>query len=391
MVRTSGSFLRRSFKAIAGIAAASLLLTACGGDTGSGGGTAGAAPADDRFASLKTEIDALRGPITWPEPKKLSNPVDLTGKTVWWVPIGAQVSVINGFGEGVKQAVTALGGEVKLCDGKFNPAEIGNCLKQAGEQKADAVITAFIDYAMIPNAFDALVAQGVPVLVAGVPPTGDPKPSPNFAFFDPTGQVMKIYETITKVGLIENGSNTKGLWLRLLDSQLTTRASDAGVAKYKELCPDCPLATIDYTTANIDKLPSAISAELVKNPDINAVFVPVANFVQPVLQGIKTAGKTGIKVVSANGDLQNLQAIAGGEQTGDLSTPVIFNGWQYVHALLQLLAGEQVEPVSDLTNRYFDATNIKDLTLTPEKYLTTEWFGDESFKDAFLAAWGAGQ
>lgn len=367
------------------------MLTACGGEAGSGGETAASAPADDRFASLNAEIDALRGPIDWPEPKKLGRPVDLTGKTIWWIPIGGSVSVVNGFAEGVKEAVTTLGGQVKLCDGKFNPTEIGNCLKQAGEQRADAVITAFIDYAMVPNAFDSLIRQGVPVLVAGVPPTGDVKPSENFAFFDPSPQVMKMYETVTKVGLVQDGSNTKGLWLRVLDSQLTTRASDAGVAKFKEPCPDCSLDTVEYTTANVDKLPSEVSAALVKNPEINTLFVPVANFVQPVLQGVKTAGETGIKIVTSNGDLQNLQLIASGEQTGDLSTPVIYTGWQYVNALLQLVAGDEVEPAGELTNRFFDASNIDGLKLTPEAYLTSDWFGDESFKDAFLTAWGAKQ
>ena len=213
------------------------MLTACGGEAGSGGETAASAPADDRFASLNAEIDALRGPIDWPEPKKLGRPVDLTGKTIWWIPIGGSVSVVNGFAEGVKEAVTTLGGQVKLCDGKFNPTEIGDCLKQAGEQRADAVITAFIDYAMVPNAFDSLIRQGVPVLVAGVPPTGDVKPSENFAFFDPSPQVMKMYETVTKVGLVQDGSNAKGLWLRVLDSQLTTRASDAGVARVQGAVP----------------------------------------------------------------------------------------------------------------------------------------------------------
>jgi len=398
MMRTSRSILRRSVMATAGIAVTSLLLAACGTTGDSGGGTAGAAgaagaqsSADDRFASLNTEIDALREPITWPEPKALSKPVDFTGKTIWWVPIGASIPVINGFGEGVKEAVGRLGGEVRLCDGRFNPTDIGNCLKQAGEQKADGVITAFIDYAMLPNAFDSLVDQGVPVLVAGVPPTGNRQPGGGFSFLDPTPQVMKMYETISKVGLVQNGSKTNGLWLRLLDSQLTTRASDAGIAEFRELCPDCPLATVDFTTANIDKLPSAVSAALVKNPGINTLLVPVDSFVQPAMQGVKTAGRTDIKIVSSSGDLQNMQAVAAGEQAGDIGTPVNYGGWQYVDGLARLLAGDEVKAVDTLTNRFFDASNIKGLTLTPEAYLTGEWYGDTSYKDRFLAAWGAGE
>jgi len=393
---------------LVGLAVAGLLLTACGGSGESAQSTDAVAeaseqasapsseaapmeseaPATDGLASIAADLDALRGPITWPEITALSSPVDLSGKTVWWIPIGDAIPVINGFGKGMKEAVEAAGGTFKLCDGKFNPADIGNCLQQAADQNADAVATAFIDYAMLPTAFDALNAKGIPVLIAGVGPTGGAEATETLAFFDPSGQVMKMYETISKAGLSVNGEATNALWLRLLDSSLTTNGSDAGVAKFKELCPDCPLATADFTTANADKLPSQVSAELVKAPDINTILVPNDSFVPPVLQGLKTAGRTDVAVVSNSGELQNMQLIKDGQQAGTIGTPVIFTGWQYANALMQLLVGDAVTPANDLTNRYFDASNIEGLEITPEAYVSSKWYGDDSFKEKFLAAWG---
>jgi ribose transport system substrate-binding protein len=391
MTRSTRSASVRSKVAVAAVAAATLALTACGSSASSSTSTGSAAPssaANEKIDAAKAELDKLKTPVAWPDPVAPSKPLDVAGKTVWWVPIGDAVPVIHGIGEGFKQAVEAAGGTFKLCDGKFNPADIGNCLKQAGEQGADAVVTAFVDYAMIPNAFDALTAQGVPVLVGGVPQSADAEVGPTLAFFDPTERVNAIYETVSKSGIATNGAETNGLWLRLLDSTTTTNASDAGVAKFKEICPDCALATVDFTTANIDKLPSAVSAALVKNPDINTLLVPVDSFVAPAVQGAKTAGKNDLTVVSAAGDLPNMLAVKAGGQAGDFGNPVIYTGWTYGQALAQLLAGDTVSPDDQAIGRYFDSTNVADLTLTPEEYLTSTWYGDDSFKAKYLTAWG---
>ena len=396
MTLTTRSAALRSKVAVSAAAAAVLLLAACGSSSDAGTpssssaapASSSSAPAEDPLAAVKAELEALKAPVAWPAPVAPTKPLDIAGKTVWWIPIGDAVPVIHGIGEGFKESVEAAGGTFKLCDGKFNPAEVGNCLKQAGEQGAGAVVTAFIDYAMLPNAFDALTAQNIPVLVGGVPASGDATVGPTLGFFDPTERVNGIYTTITKSGLATSGAETNGLWLRLLDSTTTTAASDAGIAEYKALCPDCELSTVDFTTANIDKLASAVSAALVKNPDINTMFVPVDSFVPPAVQGAKTAGKADLVVVSASGDLANLQAVKAGTQAGDFGNPVIYTGWTYANALGQLLAGDTVTPDDKAVGRYFDSSNIGDLTLTPEEYLTSNWYGDDSFKAAFLAAWG---
>jgi hypothetical protein len=38
--------------------------------------------------------------------------------------------------------------------------------------------------------------------------------------------------------------------------------------------------------------------------------------------------------------------------------------------------------------RVFDSSNVGSLTLTPEKYMTNEWYGPDTYQDAFKTAWG---
>ena len=94
------------------------------------------------------------------------------------------------------------------------------------------------------------------------------------------------------------------------------------MTRFGELCPTCTVATADFTTANLDKLPSAVSAALVSHPDTNTLVVPVDSFVPPALQGVQSAGKAGkIKVISSSSDLAGLQRIKDGQQVSDLGTP----------------------------------------------------------------------
>jgi ribose transport system substrate-binding protein len=77
-----------------------------------------------------------------------------------------------------------------------------------------------------------------------------------------------------------------------------------------------------------------------------------------------------------------------GQQLADLGTPVLYSGWKFGNALMQLLAGDTVQPETELVTRHFTAENVGGLTLTPEAYLSPDWFGDDSYVQIFKAAWG---
>lgn len=389
---------RRSTVIAAGVATAAMLLAACGGSTGSaessaapaGSAAASAPAANEGLEAIKAEVASLEAPPVWPAAMPLSKPVDVKGKRVLIVPIGDAVPVIQAIRTGAEQALTKAGATAEKCDGKFNPTEVANCLKQAVDQKYDAVMTMFIDYAMVPTAFDAVTQAGIPVLVGGVAPSGGKTSDATLAFFDLSGQSAAMFSTVAKTALANQGEELKAIVLRLNDSGTTTAAGDAAIATITENCPACTAVPVDFTTPTVDKLPSAISAALVANPDANAVIASPEVYLEPAIAGVNSAGaQDRIQFYGGNGDLSGLQRVKDGKQVADSGVAPVYVGWQFVNGLMQLVAGDTVEAIADFAGgRVFTATNVADLALTPEAYFTLDWYGgDTSFEDEFLAAW----
>jgi ribose transport system substrate-binding protein len=381
---------RGSLGVVAAVASTALLLSACGaGEQTVTADPAAATQSADGVAKAKEMMAALQGNPEWPDVTKIDKPVDLKGKKFTYVALGDQIPVIHGVGVGVTEALNAAGAEVKICDGKFNPTAVAECLKSAGDEGVDGVITAFIDYQMAGPAFDALAKKGVKVIVGGVAPSGGRQADANLAFYDNTERVTALYEAMSASAIAQGGAETKALWIKLMDSTTTTGASEKGIAKFKELCPSCGLAETEFTTANLDKLASSVSAALVSNPETNTVIVPVDSFVPPAMQGIQSAKFADkVKIISSSSDLAGLQRVKDGQQASDLGTPVLFEGWKFANAMVQLLAGQEVAKGPEFVTRDFTKANVGGLTLDAKTYLTDDWFGGGAYKDAFLTAWG---
>lgn len=380
---------RRGAALVAGLAVMGM-LGACAQDSVKEASAGTTEDSKSGIAEATETVAAWGKPVTeYPEEPALSKTPDLDGKNVVIIPLGDNIPVIHGVAVGIQDALKSVGATGTICDGKFTPTAVADCLKQAGDQGADAVVSLFVDYAMAGTAFDALAAKGVPVLVGGVEPSGGRESDDTLAFYDNTGRVGKLYEAMSMAALAHGGEDTNVLWLRLMDSTTTRGASERGVAEFEKLCPTCGVATADFTTANIDKMPSAVSAALVAHRDTNMMVVPVDSFVAPALQGLQSAGLAGkVKVVSSSSDLAGLQRVRDGQQVSDLGTPVIYEGWKYTNGLMQLLAGDEVRKADVMVTRDFNADNIDDLELTDDAYFTPDWFGDDSFKQVFLDAWG---
>lgn len=389
----------RRLAAFAAVPVTALLLTACGAgeldstetaDTGTGSGAVGTAAAAAGVDDAKKDIAGYADSPQWPDVPKLSKQVDLKGKRFTYVALGDSVPVIHGVGVGVQQALSAAGATVKTCDGKFNPTTVASCLKTAGDERVDGVITSFVDYQMAGPAFDQLAKKGVKVIVGGVAPSGGRTNDATLAFNDNTPRVFALHEAMAESVLAQLGTSAKVVWAKLMDSTTTKSASAKGIAKFKELCPSCQIESVEFTTVNVDKLGLAVSAALLANPDTNAVVVPVDTMVPSALQGIQSAGKAGkVKVFSSSSDLAGLQRVESGQQASDLGTPVLYEGWRFANAMMQLLAGDTVTQGTELVTRDFTAGNVSSLSLTSAKYLSDDWFGGSGYRDEFLTAWGS--
>lgn len=336
------------------------------------------------------KVKAAQSPISeWPSPGAVSRGTDLHGKKVLIVPILGVVSVLNVQVLSETEALEHLGATVSVCDGKGDPTAVGSCLQQAATQNVHAVITMGVPYKMAPNAFQALAAAGTTVLLWGDEPQAGTT-YPKGIFFQSTAENLKAMSALqADAALADLGQKANIIVVQGTDNANQIAAGQASVDEFMKLCPSCAKPTLTKTSsATLDKLASAISAALVSNPNANAVLLLVDTFVPMAVQGIASAGKTGsISIISGGSDLDGLQRIKSGQQAHDLGSPGEYIGYVIVNGLMQALAGDQVSPTPTVT-RDFVSPNVQGLNLTAAAHSGSEWFGNDSFKQAFYTVWG---
>lgn len=396
----------------AGIAAVLLTATACsssGDSTGKSSTPAGGAPGTSSSATGSTattssatsggsaSLEAMQADLakftdevsSTPDLKPVTGLSKLKGKTVWYIPIGSAVPILNAFGIGMQGALDKLGMKLHTCDGKFLPTTMASCINQAATQGADGVVTGYIDYQLVPTAFDNLVSHKIPVLVAGEAPSGGKTDSPALAFDDTTPTINLQQKLMAESVIVDSKGKAKVLYLGVTDSPQLKAGAAYSKAFFKDNCPDCTFTEVDYNTASLNKLPSQVSSALISHPDTTYVAAEVDAAGQGAVSGIQTAGFTNkVKFAATGGALDALQRIkAGGVSFVDAGTSAIYFGWQFTDGIVRMMVGGL--PVNGLgVVRVFTKDNVGSLSLTPADYASHAWYGSNDFQQSFLTAWG---
>ncbi len=387
----------RSRVLLLGVSAVVALATAACGSSSSGSGSS--APTSGGAASSTGTSSAVAADLAQYSAAATSYPTVSTipggvksqaGKTVWYIPIGASVPILANFGLGLQQGLAAAGLKYHLCDGQFVPTDIASCLQQAQTQGANAVVTGYIDYALLPAAFDNLTSHGIPVLVAGESADGGKTAStPSLSFYDGTTALDQAQKIVMESVIADSGGKAKILYLGVTDSPSTKASAVYGKQYIQQNCPGCTIDEVDYNTAEISKVPSQVASALTSHPSTTYVVDELDAAGQGTYSGIQTAGFTNkVKMSGTNGDLDALQRIKSKTvQFSDVGVDPIYMGWQYADGILRQLAGSV--PVQGTTPlRLFTSSNVGSLTLTPAAYATNAWYGDDSFENTFKTAWG---
>jgi ribose transport system substrate-binding protein len=343
----------------------------------------GLAHAKDQLAKYAVARDSFGTVVP------VANVPDLHGKTVWYIPIGASVPVLSTIGVAMTDALKNLGADVHVCDGKFLPTTIGGCMTTAVNQGASAIVTGFVDYSLIPTAFQNVVAHHIPVLVGGEPPSSGQTSNSKLAFFDVSGLTRTAFKLMSDAAIVDSNGSGEVLALRLTDSSATSANSDVGIAELKQYCAKCRMHTVDLQTAKVDKLGSAISAALVSHPGTRYVIIPQDAYLPAALPGIQSAGFTSkVEIITAGGSTAGLQQVKSGAIAYNVGQGAIYNGWGFADATVRLLAGAEVQAETDGPVRVFTKSNVANLTLSEAAYASPAWYGSDQFAKDFLTAWG---
>jgi len=373
------------------LALTTVAATACTSSKGSGSGPAGGGTdGGTTVATAQADLAKFTGEIASYSARKPATGISaLKGKTVWYVPIGSAVPILNSYGVGMQQALTKLGLSLHTCDGKFLPTTITSCLNQAATQAADGVVTGYVDYKLVPTAFDNLVSHHIPVLVAGEANDAGKPDSPALAFDDTTPTIKVMQKLAAESVIVDSGGKAKVLYVGVTDSPQTLGGAAYAKQFFKDSCPGCTFTEIDYNTASLNKVASQVSAALISHPKTTHVVVELDAGAPGAVSGIQTAGYANkVKLVSTGGNLDALQRIKAGQvQFACVGTSAIYFGWQFTDGIVRMLAGQL--PVNGLgPARVFTKSNVGALTLTPDAYATNAWYGSDDFQQAFLTAWG---
>ena len=191
--------------------------------------------------------------------------------------------------------------------------------------------------------------------------------------------------------IADSDAEANVLYVQITDTPATTLWAEKGaLATYDQACPDCEVTVVKANTGQFDKLPSLITSELTKNPDIDYVQTEVDFAVQPVVEGLQAANATSVKIASMDGVLPTLQMLQGGQF---VHSEVGFNAdalaWYAADQALRMMTGQQsVANVAFPYQRMFTPDNIGDLDLTPDAEKTGEWYGSTDYQDGFTKLWG---
>lgn len=377
-----------------------LAMAACGssGSTSAGGsasaaGSPGSSSGGSAAASVsyaKQQLAKYSGTstaFTAPGPA-LKNVASLRGKVVYYVPIGLTVPYFQIVLSGLRDAAAAAGLTIRPCDPAFSPSGVAQCLTEAANQRAGAVITDSIPPAFAQQAINHLEAVHIPVLVAeeGSLPSTDA-----LGYNSPPTELM----TSLSADWIIAQSNGAG---DIILPEVTDTAASIGYVEggaIKEIhahCPGCKLTVLKTNTEQLSNLPSLISTALIQDPHVGYVLSEFDADVSAVIHGLQTVSAArGVKVSSINGVLSDLQYIKQGnyqaEDTGDNGYQM---GWSDMDQVLRQMLGQPVLANEHVGIRVFTAANVSGLTLTNQAANTGAWYGTGDFKPVYLKLWGVG-
>jgi len=346
--------------------------------------------ADPAAAAAQEAVDAASAPapaFTAPGPA-FKGVADLAGKTVYFVPATYQVPVFQAIEASLKAALGEAGIVLEVCDGKSNPSNMASCMQQAVDAGAGAIVTGSIPEDLVPVAFEGARKARIPVVNLMTAPAGpgDPK---HIAYLTP--DYIGLQSLSATWVIADSGAAANVLYVMITDTPATQIWAEQGaLATYERDCPDCKVTVVKANTGQFDKLPSLVTSELTKNPDIDYVQTEVDFAVQPTVEGLQTANAGSVKIASMDGVLATLQMLKGGQF---IDSEVGFNGdalaWYAADGALRMMTGQPANMnVSFPYQRLITADTVGDLDLSPEAEKSGTWYGSTDYQDGFRQLWG---
>lgn len=352
---------RRSALAVAASIVVALGAAACGSDDDKEPGTGKTTAALDIDADAIL-ADAFEGVVEEPPAE---GPPAATGKTIWLSNCLGFEGCAR-FGDGVKAAAEAIGWEVREVDNKNDPNASISIIRQAITAGADGVIDTLSDCPNIKAGLEAAKEAGMPVITYAGLDCDNPEFGGEEALYAAPfrlGEREDSLEYYRDQGALdaeyilavatERELGSPNILQTQNRNQLFQKARAEGFAdKIKELCPDCGLEPLEFTTDQFatGQAQQVFKSGILRNPDSNVLYYANDAFLAPGLQPAIEASKGQFDIICCGDGGQ--QGLANVRRSGDLAgiytinfAPVEMWGWGAVDIMNRVFAGVPAEDI----------------------------------------------
>jgi ABC-type sugar transport system substrate-binding protein len=363
---------------------AALTLGACGsnGDDGkkepSGTGETNSGGASD------TSLDELLGQkFELPYPTK---PTDIGKRKITYIVGGIAAGGTAEIAERRKAVIEKAGWEVEgPLDGKFTPSTQATLIEQAVLRKSDGILVDSVFPSAVPGAYKSAKDAGIPIVCT----VCMPEPSSDGVYM-----VSVSADSLVKyqIPLVLAGVGKKDATIALAVDEGTRSVNEANKEQermLKEQCPDCKLAKINFTPADLGKssVPSFVDM-LRQYPEgkLDAVITPYAPATTALIQIAQQAGRDDFKIFNTYGSPPISTQIKEGQYYPLLFGDVIFSqefaSYASIDALARAINGEEVPDYSNLPAAPITKQNAADYVSK-----NGDWV-PEDMQDKFYEQWG---
>ncbi|HTX09615.1 MAG TPA: substrate-binding domain-containing protein [Solirubrobacteraceae bacterium] len=364
-------------------AASNAASTSSTSSSSSGGSSGGQSTAQ---AAVQQGMQVPAAPVPTASIPNISK---LRGKTVYYVPISADVPAFATDAANLKMALGSVGVNLNVCSGNFNPSQFATCFSQAIGAHAGAIISDAIPYQLTLPLIKKASAQGIGVVVTDVDELPGRPEAKNISYIpgsDPQDQLISDWITA------DSGGKADALLLEATDSPTSSRATGVfAVDQLQKVCPGCKYTVLKFSSSNENQLPSLISSAVLKDPNLNYIDGEFDQYVSFIVQGLQQANATTrVKIVAADSALSGMQDVSGNTPVkAEIVDNEPYIGWMSADEALREMAGAPVIPNYYEPIRLFTSSNIHSVQVSNAAISSGAWFGPPTYQSAYKKLWGA--
>jgi ribose transport system substrate-binding protein len=292
----------------------------------SGSGTAASsAAAQAGLAAAQRDVrETRRQPSTIGITQPLSK--SPAGKTVAIVVCGAPICAAAV--PDLKAPLEMMKMKVKTFNAGVTPGSISAALNSVVQSKPGVVVDFAVPGVLWKSQLSQLAESKTPVILAATDPPPGQEGDVAATFFG-ADKREQFGKHLANMVIADSGGKGKSMYVWTPELTGLKPQTDAFLATTKKNCPACTVDVVTTKSSDIGKkLPQQVVSELQRKPDTKYVVMMSGDMVTGVPEAMKSAGLSGVKVISSAGSPVNYAYINRNQQYADLAGFLPVYLWQ---------------------------------------------------------------